>query len=86
MNNYLSSLISIYPPGLSHTIGIKTLHISAENMISSGAHNSIGPSMNRYGEGFRNTNVIDVSSITLDEVLSKYSVQNPITSKWMLMV
>jgi len=75
--NDLSSKVTIFPVGLSNTGGIKSLHLSRENLISGGAHNSLGKPINQYGGEMTGTMEIKVPASTLDGYYESYSKRFP---------
>ena len=75
--NNLSDKVTIFPVGLSDTVGVKTLYLSRENYISGGAHNSLGKPINQYGGEMTSTMEIRVPAETLNSYRDNYSNRPP---------
>ncbi len=75
--NDLSDRVTIFPIGLSNTLGVKTLYLSRENYISGGAHNSLGKPINQYGGEMSSTIGIRVPAETLDSYYDDYANRPP---------
>jgi FkbM family methyltransferase len=75
--NDLSRKVTIFPIGLSNTVGIKTFYLSRENLISGGAHNSLGKPINQYGGEMTSTMEIKVPAETLNTYCANYANRPP---------
>jgi FkbM family methyltransferase len=75
--NDLSKKVTIFPIGLSNTGGVKTLYLSRENLISGGAHNSLGKPINQYGGELTGTMEIKVPAETLNTYYANFANRPP---------
>lgn len=75
--NKITDKVSIFPIGLSNSIGIKTLYFSKENFRVGGAHNSLGLPRDQYGNPMPNNYRTLVPAETMDNFYSRYSYGVP---------
>lgn len=75
--NDLSRHISIFPIGISNSLGMKKMYLTKNNMIPGGAHNSLGQPIDQFGNLLENAFELTVPAQTLDGFLTKYSKKSP---------
>ena len=70
--NGVMDKVTIFPVGLSDSIGIKTLYFSKENFRIGGAHNSLGVPRDQYGNPMFETYKTLVPAETMDSFILRY--------------
>lgn len=75
--NSLMNSVSIFPVGLSDSVGQKRMYFSKVNFIPGGAHNSLGKPIDQYGNELVDTINLLIPAETLDSYLRRFSVRKP---------
>ena len=75
--NGINDLVTIFPVGLSDSVGQKRMFFSKANFIPGGAHNSLGKPIDQYGNELVDTINVLIPAETLDSYLRRFSVRKP---------